>query len=164
MDAERTSASLGDVQQLRSNSRMNSEEAALLRRRFISPALTLTGIDVSPAMLEVARQHLPEATLIEADAALLPLADASADLITCVTGFACDPGYRRRTLRVASAAATGWSSRRRSSRMGEVGNRLTSTPRIMGRSSLRSSLLRLRHCTDSRSRVRRSGPMVSVTS
>lgn len=52
-----------------------------------SPALALTGIDLSPGMLEVARTQLPSAEFIEADAAELPLGDASADLITCITGL-----------------------------------------------------------------------------
>jgi len=57
---------------------------ALARR---SRAITLTGIDVAPAMLEVARRRLPEASFFEADAALTPFADACADLITCVTAL-----------------------------------------------------------------------------
>ncbi len=57
---------------------------ALARR---SRAITLTGIDVAPAMVEVARRQLPEASFIEADAALIPFADACADLITCVTAL-----------------------------------------------------------------------------
>ncbi|MDQ0641878.1 class I SAM-dependent methyltransferase [Microbacterium murale] len=57
----------------------------------LSPAIALTGVDVAPAMLEVARRHLPEATFVEADAALVPLADASTDLITCVTALHAIP-------------------------------------------------------------------------
>lgn len=52
-----------------------------------SPAISLTGIDLSAGMLEVAKKHLPAAAFIQADAAQLPLGNASVDLITCVTGL-----------------------------------------------------------------------------
>ncbi|WP_223227680.1 class I SAM-dependent methyltransferase [Leifsonia xyli] len=52
-----------------------------------SPSLRLTGVDLSPGMLAVARSVLPSAELIEADATVLPFPDASADLVTCVTGL-----------------------------------------------------------------------------
>jgi len=45
----------------------------------------LIGVDLSPGMLAVARAALPQAEFIEADAAHLPLADDSVDLVTCVT-------------------------------------------------------------------------------
>ncbi|WP_043993753.1 class I SAM-dependent methyltransferase [Leifsonia xyli] len=51
------------------------------------PSLRLTGLDLSPGMLAVARAVLPSAELIEADATVLPFPDASADLVTCVTGL-----------------------------------------------------------------------------
>lgn len=47
----------------------------------------LVGVDLSPGMLAVARQRLPEALLLRADAMALPLAGASTSLITCVTGL-----------------------------------------------------------------------------
>ncbi|MFF2051052.1 class I SAM-dependent methyltransferase [Leifsonia sp. NPDC058194] len=47
----------------------------------------MIGVDLAPRMLEVARGHLPDAELFEADAASLPLADATVDLVTCVTGL-----------------------------------------------------------------------------
>lgn len=47
----------------------------------------MIGVDLAPRMLEVARTHLPEAELIEADAASLPLPDDCVDLVTCVTGL-----------------------------------------------------------------------------
>ena len=53
----------------------------------LAPAAHLTGIDIAPGMLAVAREKLPEATFIRADAAALPLEDASFDLVTCVTGI-----------------------------------------------------------------------------
>lgn len=46
-----------------------------------------TGTDISPAMIAVARTALPLASWIETDVAALPLADASVDLITCVTAL-----------------------------------------------------------------------------
>lgn len=52
-----------------------------------SPQLRLTGTDISPAMIAVARTALPLAAWIEADAAALPLADASIDLVTCATAL-----------------------------------------------------------------------------
>lgn len=56
-----------------------------------APGTSLTGLDVSPGMLAVARAQLPSATFIEADAAMLPHAAASVDLITCVTGLHAIP-------------------------------------------------------------------------
>lgn len=47
----------------------------------------MIGVDLAPRMLDVARTHLPEAELIEADAASLPVPDGSVDLVTCVTGL-----------------------------------------------------------------------------
>ena len=66
-------------------------------------SLELTGVDISAGMLEVARGELPGATLLQADATgALPFADASFDLVTCVTGLhlMADPadalrGWRR---------------------------------------------------------------------
>ncbi|HCS61281.1 MAG TPA: methyltransferase type 11 [Microbacterium sp.] len=52
-----------------------------------NPQLRLTGTDISPAMIAVARTALPLASWIETDVAALPLADASVDLITCVTAL-----------------------------------------------------------------------------
>ena len=63
----------------------------------------MIGVDLAPRMLEVARTHLPEAELIEADAASLPLPDDCVDLVTCVTGlqlFTDVPGAIREWARV----------------------------------------------------------------
>ena len=63
----------------------------------------MIGVDLAPRMLEVARTHLPEAELIEADAATLPLPDDCVDLVTCVTGlqlFTDVPGAIREWARV----------------------------------------------------------------
>ncbi|QAY61448.1 methyltransferase domain-containing protein [Microbacterium protaetiae] len=49
--------------------------------------VTISGVDVSPGMLSVARSALPSAEWIEADATSLPVAAASIDLVTCVTAL-----------------------------------------------------------------------------
>ncbi|MGO4300833.1 class I SAM-dependent methyltransferase [Leifsonia sp. RAF41] len=51
----------------------------------------LTGVDLSPRMIDEARRHLPGAELIVADATRLAFADASFDLVTCVTGLQLFP-------------------------------------------------------------------------
>ncbi|GAA4181827.1 class I SAM-dependent methyltransferase [Gryllotalpicola koreensis] len=51
------------------------------------PRLELVGVDLSPGMLEVARRALPAARFVEGVAEELPVADASADLVTCVTAL-----------------------------------------------------------------------------
>ena len=58
-----------------------------LRDQNPDAAFSMTGVDLTLRMLDVARGYLPEATLIEADAASLPLADRSFDLVTCVCGL-----------------------------------------------------------------------------
>jgi len=57
---------------------------ALAARR---PDLDLVGVDLSPGMLAVARRELPTAAFIEGVAEQLPVTDASADLVTCVTAL-----------------------------------------------------------------------------
>jgi ubiquinone/menaquinone biosynthesis C-methylase UbiE len=58
----------------------------------------LTGIDFSPAMLELARRRAielgREATLREADAQALPFADASFDTVVCTLGLCGFPDER----------------------------------------------------------------------
>ncbi len=53
----------------------------------------LIGVDVAPGMLELARAKAPEARLIEADFAAVPLSDASVDVVIAVHAllFADDP-------------------------------------------------------------------------
>ncbi|WP_223627987.1 class I SAM-dependent methyltransferase [Microbacterium sp. EST19A] len=60
--------------------------------------LELIGVDISPGMLDVARSHLRQAALIQADASNLPIPSASVDVITCVTALHIIPS-------VADAAA-----------------------------------------------------------
>ncbi|MEV8212507.1 methyltransferase domain-containing protein [Leifsonia sp. NPDC077715] len=61
---------------------------ALHDRGFTGP---ITGVDLSPGMLDEARRHLPDADLLAADATSLPLPDTSFDLVTCVTGLQLFP-------------------------------------------------------------------------
>ena len=51
------------------------------------PHARLVGVDLSPGMLAVARAALPQAQLVQADAAALPVAVGSVDLVTCVTAL-----------------------------------------------------------------------------
>jgi len=51
------------------------------------PSLDLIGVDLSPGMLGVARRELPSARFFEGEAEALPVTDASADLVTCVTAL-----------------------------------------------------------------------------
>jgi ubiquinone/menaquinone biosynthesis C-methylase UbiE len=61
---------------------------ALRERGFTG---SLAGVDLSPRMIDEARRHLPDADLRVADATILPFPDASADLVTCVTGLQLFP-------------------------------------------------------------------------
>lgn len=62
-----------------------------LARRF--PHAQVTGLDLTPAMLEIARRRIARAdcaarvTLMEGDATRLPFPDASFDTVTCAFGF-----------------------------------------------------------------------------
>jgi ubiquinone/menaquinone biosynthesis C-methylase UbiE len=76
------------------------------------PDARLIGADISPGMLAVARGELLDAEWLEADAAALPLPDASVDLITCVTALHVIPDARgtigewRRLLRPGGRVVT----------------------------------------------------------
>ena len=64
---------------------------ALTAQGGVRPLRT-AGVDVSPGMVEVARRHLPDATLVVADARRLPFPDASFDLVTaCETVYFWEP-------------------------------------------------------------------------
>jgi SAM-dependent methyltransferase len=54
---------------------------------------SVTGVDVTPALLELAHERAPMATLITAGMDALPFVDASFEVVTCVNGFqfALDP-------------------------------------------------------------------------
>lgn len=91
----------------------------LVLRSFHARAshLQLTGVDISPGMLGVARRMLPSADWIEADAAALPVPDASVDLVTCVTALHIIPDIGgavaewRRVLRPGGRLVTATFSR-----------------------------------------------------
>ena len=51
------------------------------------PDLRLVGVDLSPSMLAVACDALPGAAFVLGDAAALPVADGSVDLLTCITAL-----------------------------------------------------------------------------
>jgi ubiquinone/menaquinone biosynthesis C-methylase UbiE len=58
-----------------------------LHRSGRASGIHLAGADISPQMLRVAKRELPSAEWVEADASRLPFADASADVVTCVTAL-----------------------------------------------------------------------------
>lgn len=76
------------------------------------PEARLIGADISPGMLAVACEALPDAEWLEADAAALPLPDGSVDLVTCVTALHVIPDAQsairewRRVLRPGGRAVT----------------------------------------------------------
>jgi SAM-dependent methyltransferase len=53
----------------------------------------VTGIDITPALLEIARERTPSGTFLEGEMDALPLPDWQFDVVTCVNGFqfALDP-------------------------------------------------------------------------
>lgn len=59
----------------------------VLRSLPAEPERTLTGVDISGGMLTVAREKLPAAHFVLADAAALPFDDAAFDLVTCVVAL-----------------------------------------------------------------------------
>ncbi|UTT62832.1 class I SAM-dependent methyltransferase [Microcella humidisoli] len=59
----------------------------VLRSLQTLPAAHLTGIDVSSAMLDVARSSLPGARFLQASASRLPFGPGEFDVITCVSAM-----------------------------------------------------------------------------
>lgn len=53
----------------------------------------VTGVDVTPALLEIARERTPNGTFLEGEMDALPLPASRFDVVTCVNGFqfALDP-------------------------------------------------------------------------
>ena len=53
----------------------------------------VTGVDIAPALLEIARERTPEGTFVEGEMDALPFADEQFDVVTSVNGFqfALDP-------------------------------------------------------------------------
>lgn len=72
----------GTVVDVATGTGLAARELARLHRQ-----VRITGVDISPGMLAVARDALPHAEWIEADATRLPVAAASTDLILCVTAL-----------------------------------------------------------------------------
>jgi len=62
---------------------------------FYGPDVTLTGVDLSPAMLDLARRHAADlglsVELREGDAERLPFPDASFDTVVCALGLCSIP-------------------------------------------------------------------------
>ncbi len=58
----------------------------------------VAGIDICPALLEIARERTPEADLRDGDISALPFADASFEVVTAANAiqFAPDPGHALR--------------------------------------------------------------------
>ena len=54
---------------------------------LVEAGVTLTGLDFSPAMLDRARQRVPQATFVEGDAANLPFGDGAFHAVVCNVGF-----------------------------------------------------------------------------
>ncbi len=54
---------------------------------------TVTGVDIAPALLEIARERTPDGTFVEAEMDALPFLDEQFDVVTSVNGFqfALDP-------------------------------------------------------------------------
>ena len=56
------------------------------------PGVTLTGVDLSRRMLDLAREHRTrQVTLRQADAQALPFDDSSFDTVVCTLGLCCVP-------------------------------------------------------------------------
>ena len=68
----------------------------------------VAGVDITPALLEIARERTPEGDFREADLAALPFGDAAFDAVSGVNAFqfALDPGAAlREAARVLVPAA-----------------------------------------------------------
>src|SRR5262249_40580891 len=70
-----------------------------LTLRWCPPDVTLTGLELSPAMLEVALRRAAElgreVTLRHGDAQALPFEDASFDTVVCTLGLCTIPDHAR---------------------------------------------------------------------
>jgi SAM-dependent methyltransferase len=62
-------------------------------RRLVDQDLRVTGVDIAPGMLELARTDVPEAAFVRGDLEQLPFADGSFDAAICGHGyqFVADP-------------------------------------------------------------------------
>ena len=76
----------------------------------------VTGVDIAPALLEIARERTPDGNFIEGEMDALPLADSRFDVVTAVNGFqfALDPATRVRRGRARTRRREGGWPRPRS--------------------------------------------------
>jgi ubiquinone/menaquinone biosynthesis C-methylase UbiE len=79
-------AAFAEIEQVQSVLDVGTGTGLVLRAlRARGTQARLTGVDLSPGMLAVARAALPDARFVEANVVHLPLPDDSVDLVTCVT-------------------------------------------------------------------------------
>jgi SAM-dependent methyltransferase len=73
----------------------------IVSRLVVDAASAVTGVDVNPAMLELAAGLEPRVTWLRGDAVALPVADAAFDVAVCQQGlqFTADPATALRELR-----------------------------------------------------------------
>jgi ubiquinone/menaquinone biosynthesis C-methylase UbiE len=122
--------------------------------------LRVVGVDLSPGMLAVARRELAgigvDATLLEADAAALPLPDACVDLVTCITALHLIPDHDvaiaewARVLRPGGRAVTATFAgfaRPGPSRPYRMDHEPFRTPEALADTAARSGMRLLRHET-----------------
>lgn len=78
---------------------------------YYPPDVDLTGVDLSPRMLEIARERLAElgreAVLLEGDAEALPFDDASFDTVVCALGLCSIPDNARAVAEMARVLRPG---------------------------------------------------------
>jgi len=73
----------------------------VVSRLAVGTAATVTGVDLDPAMLALARELEPRVTWVQGDAVALPLPDGAVDVAVCQQGlqFVADPVAALRELR-----------------------------------------------------------------
>ena len=81
-----------------------------LSRRLAQAGASVTGIDLAPPMLAVARELSEGIAFIEGSADALPFPDDSFDVVTCQQGLQFFPDRRRRWARCGGCwrLAAGW--------------------------------------------------------
>ncbi len=79
-------------------------------RRLAQGGLQMTGLDVSEAMLAVARQRTPQGiTWLQGDAAQLPFADRSFDHVVALTSLCFVPDWPRAVAEIVRVARRGFA-------------------------------------------------------
>jgi len=76
-------------------------------RRLVALGHTVSGVDLTPEMLERARTRVPEASFAVADVRELPFADASFPLVVCGLALAHLPSLEQATAELARVLAPG---------------------------------------------------------